>query len=154
MEDSVFFKTSYNWAYTIVIIIFIGSLYFIIHAINNLLGIAYIVTDFICVLAFFTKKFVFYENRIEIIKLNKLLKKRIILYKDVLKIEYMNGVVARTPPQIVIFASDESKPKPYINSFVAPSKKKTKILLKELFDRGVKIEFNCYEDEKDELKSW
>ena len=87
MEDSVFFKTSYNWAYTIVIIIFIGSLYFIIHAINNLLGIAYIVTDFICVLAFFTKKFVFYENRIEIIKLNKLLKKRIILYKDVLKIE-------------------------------------------------------------------
>lgn len=154
MEDSIFFKTSYNWGQAIAIMLLLGSLYFVIHAINNLLGIAYMVTGFICVLAFFPKKFVFYENRIEIIKINKLLRKRIYEYKNVVKIEFWHGDVARTPPEIFIYVNNDSKNKMYVTSFIAPSMKKTKVLLRQLYDKGVKIEFNCFKYQIDELKSW
>lgn len=140
MGEKIIYKTSFNWMPTIAIFILLGSMFFFIKKINYLLGFFYILVDVIVVLTFIAKKFIFYENRVEIVRFNGFSKKRIFRYNDLLKIVYLDRGLTKTPPEIAVITKEN--PKNYMKSFMAPSSKKTKVLLKELHDLGVKIEIN------------
>jgi hypothetical protein len=151
MDERPFYKSSYNWYTAVVIFIISCALLNLLSVINDVLAIVSIVLDFILILVIFLKKFLFYDDRVEIVRLNKYLKKRKYKYDDLLKVEYRDGVV-RSPAVVILFTKDE--PNSVKKSFIVSSKKKTKELLKRLFDRGVKISFNCPEEDIPKLKSW
>lgn len=151
-EDKVLYKTSYNWTLTLLFSSFIGSFYFIVSVISELAGIIYIVCDVLLMLTFVSRKFVFYENRVEMVRLIKFFKNKTYKYQDIIKIEYKSGV-PRVPPEIFIVTKVDNS-KEHKDAFLAPSVKKTKFLLKELHNRGINITFNCNESVRDAYKSW
>ncbi len=148
-KEKILFSSSFSWWFLSILgIIFLGSFCFFFDGVYR---IVYIIAIIIIVFAMVPRKFVFYDDRIEIIKLNSFSPKQIFKYNELLKIEYRQKYDRRSGPEIIIVSKD--KPNNYRKDFWAPSDNKTRELLKEMHDRGVKIEFNC-DRSTNNIKSW
>ncbi len=153
MKDGILYKTSYNWVTSLLFWGCIACFYFIISVISELAGILFILSDTLLVLVFITRKFVFYEDRVEIVRLIKFSKNKVFKFTDIIKIEYRSGLASKVPPEIILITRND-KWKKCKNSFVAADGNETKFLLKELHDRGINITFNCSETVMNFYKSW
>lgn len=112
---------------------------------------AYIILVIYSVSFFLLKRYYFYNDRVEILHIVRN-KKEIIYFNQIEKIQFRIAISVRSPPQIVVMTKAE--PKKAYKSFIIYSTKKTKYLLNELHNLGLKIEFAGDKEYIAKVKSW
>ena len=151
MKEEILYKTNYNWYVIFVCSLLIGFPAYPLYGLSPVFSCAYLLLDLLLVVGIISKQFVFFNDRVEVVRLF-FTKRRVYFYADLQKVEYRNGKIARTPPHIIFIT--KKKQKNFWQSITAPSKSQTKLILKILHNAGVRVEFNCWEEEIAVLKSW
>ena len=152
MKEKVLYKTNYNWFDILVVSFFIGTPAFVFYDLSPVFSCVYLLLDLLLVVGIINKQFVFFNDRVEVVKMF-LSKRRVCFYNDLQKVEYWNKG-GRLPNYIIFHTKKKPKPKIYWQSITAPSMSQAKLILQVLHKAGVRVEFNCWEEEIADLKSW
>ena len=150
MKEEVLYKINLNWYVILGWSVIIGVPAYPLYDLSPVFSCVYLLLDLLLVVGIINKQFVFFNDRVEVVKMF-LSKRRVCFYDDLQKVEYRNKG-DRASPNIIFFT--KKNPKIFWQSIPAFPKSRAKLILQVLHKAGVRVEFNCWEEEIAVLKSW